>query len=118
MAFDREPDLDGEVAGARDEALCPVNRVNHPRARAAQAARGVHGLLGQHAVAGESFAQTPHDQLVGGAVSLRHRLVELGLVLDVQRPAVEAEHRRPRLARQPDRDAQLLFVNTLRQLVL
>ena len=113
-ARDRETNLHGEVARARDEALRAVERVNHPHALAREACCGVNRLLRQHAVRGELLAQTAHDQLVDGAVGLRHRLVELLLVLDAQRPAVELQRRLARTPRKLHAHAQLTLELALR----
>src|ERR1043165_3323652 len=93
LAGDRQADLHGEVARARDETLRAVERVDHPHALARQPPRRDNRPLGQDAVFGEGFAERAHDQLVDRAVGLRHRLVELLLVLDAQRLPVKRERR-------------------------
>jgi hypothetical protein len=111
----REPDLDGEISVARDKAVRPVQRVNHPHSALAEATGRVNRLFGENTVVRELVTYSGDDEGVGSAVCFRHRLFIVGadFLFDVQRPVIILERQSSGLARQPPRNLDLALITFL-----
>jgi hypothetical protein len=97
--MDCQANLNGKHASAIDELTGAVERIDEPAALAPML-RPVGRLLGEDAVGRKCAPKTVDQQFVRAAVSLGHRPMVVGLLLDIEGGAVHFEHESTGLARE------------------